>query len=95
MKKFFEILSLLVIAWGILVVVDYVRVYNGKYNKLIVQIDKSTNTDYTKFKGLGYEIIKYDYDINNVTSYDEDIVTKEFYLLGFKISDEKIVFDEE
>lgn len=92
MKKLFEVLSLLIVLWGILVVVDYVRVYNGNKNKLILQIDKVVNDDFTEHKGIGYRIVKYDYDISTIT---EDIVSKEFYVLGIKVSDEKIVFNEE
>lgn len=87
MKKILSAISTLVFLWAILVVVEYVRVYNGG-EKMLVSLGEEKTNEYVETKGLGYSVVNYIYDENNLP---EEQLVKEFKVFGITFSLEKIV----
>lgn len=84
MKKIVSVITTIMLLWGILVFVDYVRAYQGE-EKLLISIDMEITDEYTLREGLGYSVKKYNYDRNNLT---DGQVLKEFSIFNFVISKE-------
>ncbi|MBR5227234.1 MAG: hypothetical protein IKV94_01165 [Clostridia bacterium] len=72
------ILVILFVLWMCVVITDFVRYKTGNIPIFAfnVTIEDLTNGDIETYKGLGYKFV--DKNIDNIN-------TKEFYLLGFKI----------
>lgn len=82
MKKLFSFISTIILLWAIFMSVEYFRSYRGD-EKLLVTLDTEVTDEYTKRTGLGFSII--DYDVN-----EEDLrngtIIKEFYIFNFRVS---------
>lgn len=84
MKKILSFITTLMLLWGILIFVDYIRAYQGE-EKLLIGIDMEVTDEYTLREGLGYSVKKYNYDRNKLT---DGQVLKEFSIFDFVISKE-------
>ena len=84
MKKIISLITTLLLIWGILVFVDFVRAYQGNEDLLITLNNKKTS-EYTLKEGLGYSVKKYNYNQNNLK---DGQVLKEFSIFDFVISKE-------
>lgn len=90
MKKLLSLFFIAIVFWTVLVLIDYTRAYVNN-EKMLITINIDVQDEYTKREGLGYSIIKYDYDKNNVK---EGQPVKEFRIFGYVISKEIITFKE-
>ena len=84
MKKIISLITTLLLIWGILVFVDYIRSYQGE-EKLIITLKEESSDEYLYRKGLGYSIKKYNYNRNNL---EDGQILKEFKIFDFVVSKE-------
>lgn len=84
MKKIISLITSLLLLWGLLVFVDFVRAYQGD-EKLLITLNNETTSEYSYKEGLGYSVKKYNYNRNNLR---DGQVLKEFRIFDFVISKE-------
>ena len=90
MKKVLSIITTIIFLWAILMAVDYFKGYSNE-EKFLVNMSTEVTGEYTKYNGLGYTAIYYNYDRKNVHSGE---VLKEFKILGLTVSKEIAVVKE-
>lgn len=84
MKKIISLITTLLLLWGILVFVDYIRAYQGN-GSLLITLNEESNNEYSLKEGLGYSVKKYNYNKNSLK---DGQVLKEFKIFDFAISRE-------
>lgn len=82
MKKLISIITVLLLIWGILMFVDYMKGYVNE-EKFLLTIDLEVTEEYTKRSGLGYYVKLYNYDDKKVTNGQ---ILKEFAIFNFVVS---------
>jgi len=91
MKKIVSIITTLLLIWGILMFVDYLRGYQNE-SKFLINLNVEVTEEYTKREGLGYSVKLYNYDASKLVGGE---VLKEFAIFGFVVSKEVAVVNYE
>ena len=84
MKKIISLITTLLLIWGVLVFIDYVKAYQND-NDLLITFKTENTSEYSLKEGLGYSVKKYNYNHNNLK---DGQVLKEFRIFDFVISKE-------